>query len=380
MQIGLVAPGGFSRNGHKGTIPALLSLAERLAQRHRVTVVVTRQEPEPSRYSLVGAEVINLGQVASGLPGGIAAVRLRRMMKALGDAGRRFDVLHAVWAAECGVLAVLAGRRWRVPVVVSVGGGELVWLPEVGYGGRKSWVNRVQTAMALRFAHVVTAGSRYARIPLEGRQPQPQVVPLGAETARFHGTVTRPPGPPWRLIHVASLNPVKNQVMCLRALRLVVDKLPFVRLDIVGEDWLDGALQRTVHELGLTDHVHFHGLLESETMTPLLHQAHLYLQSSWHESQGVAVCEAAVAGVPTVGTPVGLVAELAPDASWVVPHNDAEAMADAILTLLGDRAQRERLAHAAQRWAMAHDADWTAATFETIYRQLRAGRKGGDDV
>ncbi len=133
---------------------------------------------------------------------------------------------------------------------------------------------------------------------------------------------------------------------------------------------MDAVAHRLVDELGLSRVVRFRGLLDHEALVPLYRQAHLYLQSSWHESQGVAVCEAAASGVPTVGTAVGVVAELAPEAAWAVPCDDAAAMADAILTLLGDRQRRERLAQAAQCWAWEHDADWTAATFAAMYRQL----------
>ena len=372
MRIGLIAPGGIDRSGRRDVIPALLSLTERLARHHQVTVVVVRQEPEPCRFPLLGAEVVNLGYMAARKPGRVSLRCLCRMLAALGLDGRRLDVLHAFWIAECGVLAALAGRLWQVPVVVSVGGGELVWVPQVGYGGQGDWQCRVQAAVALRCARAVTAGSHYARLPLKGHHPESRVVPLGVDTTRFHGSVQRPDGPPWRLLHAASLNKVKNQGMLLRALQLVVDQLPGVQLDIVGDDCLHGALHRMVAELGLTRVIHFHGLLDHEAMVPLYRQAHLYLQSSWHESQGVAVCEAAACGVPTVGTAVGLVAELAPAAAWAVPCDHAAAMADAILTLLRNRAHREQLGRAAQDWARAHDADWTAVTFTALYEQLGA--------
>ncbi|ETX03827.1 MAG: hypothetical protein ETSY2_32360 [Candidatus Entotheonella gemina] len=371
MRIGWIVPGGFDRRGRKAVIPALLSLTERLARHHDVTVVVLHQEPEPCRYPLLGAEVINLGAVPNAWPDIVSFERLRRMMTELEAVGRHLDVLHGFWISETGVLAVLAGRLWQVPVVVSVGGGELIWVPEIGYGGGRHWYSRSQAKVALQWADVITVGSHYARKPLGEITPEPRVVPLGVDAKQFYGPVQRLDGPPWRLIHVASMNQVKNQGMCLRAMRLVADRLPSVRLDLVGEDWLNGALHRMVDELGLADVVHFHGWLESEAMIPVLRRAHLYLQSSWHESQGVAVCEAAAAGVPIVGTPVGVAADLVPyKASWVVPHDDAGAMADAILTLLKDRQRRELLGRAGQHWVQTHDADWTAATFESIYRQL----------
>ncbi len=52
--------------------------------------------------------------------------------------------------------------------------------------------------------------------------------------------------------------------------------------------------------------IQFHGFMENLSLLTFYQQAHVLVQSSRHEGQGVAVCEAAAAGVPTVGTAVGL--------------------------------------------------------------------------
>ena len=117
----------------------------------------------------------------------------------------------------------------------------------------------------------------------------------------------------------------------------------------------------------------FHGFLPSERVAPLYRQAHLLLHSSRYESQAVVVGEAAAAGLPSVGTAVGVLAELAPAAAVAVPAGDAPALAEAALALLHDPVRRERIGLAAQAWARAHDADWTAARFEAIYQQVVRG-------
>ena len=75
-------------------------------------------------------------------------------------------------------------------------------------------------------------------------------------------------------------------------------------------------------------------------------------------------------GVPTVGTAVGVVAEMSPEAALAVPLRDSQALAEGILALLSDEPRRTRMAHAAQEFAQTHDADWTAAQFEALYRRL----------
>jgi glycosyltransferase involved in cell wall biosynthesis len=84
----------------------------------------------------------------------------------------------------------------------------------------------------------------------------------------------------------------------------------------------------------------------------------------------MAVLEAALAGVPTVGTDVGHVNEWAPDAAIAVPVGDARALADAITSLLADEPRRLSIARAAQRRSVAIDADYTALSFERLYAQV----------
>jgi glycosyltransferase involved in cell wall biosynthesis len=266
-----------------------------------------------------------LGQIKSAIPEIFLPLRLAQLFKAIRQWGRRPDILHAFWAGETGVLAGLAGRLLRAPVVVSLWSGDLVWLPEINYGAQGRWRTRLPIALSLRLANRITAGSQFALTPLSGQEAH--WLPLGVDTTLFGASSSQTPGPPWRLLHVAHRNRVKDQTTLLSALQQVIAWQPDIRLDWVGGDWLAGDLTTQIDEAGLGYVIHFHGVQPLETILPLYHQAHLFVQSSLHESQGVAVCEAAAAGVPTVGTAVGLVAELAPEAALAVPAGQPAALA-----------------------------------------------------
>ncbi len=84
--------------------------------------------------------------------------------------------------------------------------------------------------------------------------------------------------------------------------------------------------------------------------------------------------EAAVAGVPAVGTRVGHVAAWSPDAAVAVPVGDDEALARAVMALLKNENRRLAIAHEAQRRAIANDADATALRVNEIYEELVTGR------
>jgi glycosyltransferase involved in cell wall biosynthesis len=285
-------------------------------------------------------------------------------------------VIHGFWAGESGLMAGMLGKWLGVPVLISLGGGELSWLPEIGYGGQGRRWTRWQASLALHLATrrggqaLVTAGSHFALEQLRRQGISAQWVPLGVKVELFTGSITRPPGPPWRLMQAASLNRDKGPEVLLRAVRRITDREPQVQLDWFGEDTLGGEAQQLAKALGLDEQVVFRGFKPVDELVPYYRQSHLYLQSSFHESQGVAVLEAAAAGTTTVGTAVGLVAELAPDMAVATPVGDDQAQVQAALDLLADPLRRAVLGQQAQLWAEQHDASWTATQFERLYVQV----------
>jgi glycosyltransferase involved in cell wall biosynthesis len=142
------------------------------------------------------------------------------------------------------------------------------------------------------------------------------------------------------------------------------------QLDIVGEDTLGGAMQALSRELGLGDRVRFLGFQTQRQLRPLVEAADLLIVSSRHEAGPVAMLEAAVVGVPTVGTLVGHIAEWAPSAAAGVQVGDWNGLAHAIRRLLDDEDLRLRLARNAMQRATVEHAGYTAARFEEIYLRL----------
>jgi len=321
MNIALFVPGGVDQSARRRVIPALLALIERLASQHNVWVIAINQYPDYRRYALLGAEVINLGAPALGIMPGVMS-RFCKVRSLLKEEKLQWDILHAFWVGPCSNLALALGFWLRLPVIVSVGGGESVWFEDIAYGGCGNWRGKLLLSLALKYAAAVTVGSDYLKhtLPTATRLYR---VPLGVDSGYWRGgeTISRP-APPWRLLHIASINRVKDPDILLQALRLLVKRGEPVVLDWFGEDTLNGAIQRKADTAGLNGIVRFHGLIENRSLFAFYHRAHLLVQSSRHESQGIAVCEAAAMGVPTVGTAVGLVADLAPEAALATPVQD----------------------------------------------------------
>jgi glycosyltransferase involved in cell wall biosynthesis len=374
MRIALIVPGGVSADGVHEVIPALVSLIERLSRDHQVLVLATDQAASPPVYSLLGATIVCLGGRRRGVLGRIRvlAAALRRL--------RRFrpTLIHAFWLSPTSSIAIIAGRLLGIPVVASVGGGELVAIRRIGYGGAGSWRGRLHASLALRFAAAVTAGSRYALGPVIARRPDARWLPFGAERAPAPGLTGGGETDLVRLLVVANVNRVKGPEVVIGALaRLRREGKVDARLDWIGEDTMAGSTADLARSIGLQDGVAFRGFAPHIEVLAWMDRADLLIQGSHHESQGVAVLEAAMRGLPTVGTAVGLVAELAalPDpAAIAVAVGDVRALAEAIATVIADAPRRARIGAAARAWAQAHDADWTAASFEAIYAEVTRPR------
>jgi glycosyltransferase involved in cell wall biosynthesis len=364
MRLGIIVPGGVDASGEYRVIPALLSLIRRLAQRHELRVIALAQQGGSGRWPLLGAEVINAGRPLSAARA--CAVILAEHRR------RRFDVLHAFWAGTPALAAVAVGRFARIPTLVHAAGGELTALPDIGFGGQLRMRGRWATRWSLANANCVTAASA-SMLDLASRVGVRALrVPLGADLDQWRSRAPRArgSGETMRLVHVASLNRVKDQPTLLEALAQLRATGRAATLDIVGEDTLHGAVQDLSRQLGLDGAVKFHGFRTQRELVPIVERAHLNLVSSLHEAGPVAMLEAAVAGVPTAGTAVGHLLEWHGDGALTVPCRDPFALAEVIAELFDDDDRRLRLASRAQQRALAEDADFTARSFERCYEQL----------
>ena len=367
MRIALVVPGGVDRSGEYRVIPALLSLLRRLTAQHAVDVFALRQEPRPAAWDLNGARVHNIG-------GG--NVRIRAVGSICGQHRRTpFHLVQSIWSGACGSIAVCAARLLGLPSLVHVAGGEPVAVPDIGYGGRLTWHGRLEEALVLRGASVVTAASAGLIRTLATLGCAARRVPLGADLDVWcpRAPLRRDTRRPARLVQVASLNRVKDQTTLLRALAALADTGVSFETDIIGEDTLGGELQALCGSFGLADRVRFHGFLPQSRMVPLVRAADVMVVSSRHEAGPLAVLEAAALGVPSVGTRVGHIAEWAPDAALAVEVGEHRALAAAIGALLADEELRLRLATNAAERSLKEDADFTARQFEALYREVLDG-------
>ena len=362
----MIVPGGVDRTGRERVIPVLLWVIERLAAQAELHVFALHQEPKPDQWPLLGATVHNIGRRP------VTSRTLATMWSEHGKAP--FDLVHAYWASGPGVIAAAFRMLTDTPAVLTLPGGDLCAFDDIEYGGLRTFAGRLRVKVAIAGANAVIAQSGPIRREAAELGISSQVLPFGIALNHWpvRQPVTRVPGSPLRLIHVADLNRIKDPETLLLALAELRERGADFHLDQLGLDTLGGSVQRRAQELGIDDRISFHGHCSRERVRDLVERSDLMLVTSRHEGGPIVALEAGVAGVPTVGTRVGQVADWAPEAAVAVEVGDAGALADAIQYLGSNEERRLRIARAAQARAVRDDADATAAGLMGIYARLLA--------
>jgi glycosyltransferase involved in cell wall biosynthesis len=200
----------------------------------------------------------------------------------------------------------------------------------------------------------------------DGRRPS-RVVPLGIDVERFasgkavlDGTVVG---------NVARLAEQKGQRTLLAAVPQVLRGHPEVRFAIAGDGELRQELEEAAKELN--DHVYMLG--NRSDVPDLLASFDVFAYPSRFEGLCLAVLEAQAAGVPVVATPVGGIRETVVDGvtGLLVPPDDPEALATAILRLLDDPRLARRLVDAARDQARRYTEERMVAETLAVYDSMR---------
>lgn len=336
MKIGIVLP-GFSADEHDWCIPALYNFVRALARQDEIHVFALEYPYRRSQYDFFFATVHALGGAHRGK---LYAPRLwsDAFSEILAEHRRaRFNLLHAFWVNKPGVVAGIAAGALRVPLIASVAGGELVALPQIGYGGQLNSFERMTVGWVMKRADRVTVGSHYLQAIAARWRRDVQVIPLGVDTNLF-SVPSANSHTEIRILNVGSLNRVKHQDILLDAFARID---PSARLEIIGAGEEEKSLRARASDLGISRRVDFAGEIAHDALPHKYRSADIFVQSSLHEAQGMALLEAAACGMAIAGTPVGVLPELAQRGAAIAASGfDAVALADAILRAV---AQREEL-------------------------------------
>lgn len=123
-----------------------------------------------------------------------------------------------------------------------------------------------------------------------------------------------PENRPLDVLGVGSLLPVKDWPKWLQTLRLVADRRPTLRAELVGEGPELKRLERLIESLDLGPNVQLSGQLPRDQVLDKMRQTRVLLHTAHFESYGFVLAEAAAQGCRVVSTPVGIAQTFGPTA------------------------------------------------------------------
>lgn len=217
--------------------------------------------------------------------------------------------------------------------------------------------------MSLAYADAVLTVNRNIRDLFILRNPiahKIEVVMNAPDPRYFHsdGSGAPPPNGSFRLFHHGQILRRYNFESTLDAVAIALRDVPELQLDVYGdgeEAYLD-ALRRKVQADGLQNVVRFHDRVPVEQVPGLIRNAHLGLVPCRRDPfvdkvmLPVRLLEYVAMELPSVVTEVGTVRSyFGPDDVAYVAPDDAEGMAESIVTLYRNPQKRRDMAHKARR-------------------------------
>ena len=217
-------------------------------------------------------------------------------------------------------------------------------------------------------ARFVASVSAYCRAQILREIPHEDwdrmiVVHCGLDDDYFaRDTPTFPESP--RCLSVARISPEKGHLVLLDAFASVYKDHPEARLVLAGDGDMRGLVDARIAALGLEEAVEITGWVDAARVQAELAQATALVQPSFIEGLPVVIMEAMARHRPVVSTYVAGIPELVtPETGWLVPAGDAQALADALKTVIStDSETISRMAQAgAARARDRHLVDREAA-------------------
>jgi len=201
------------------------------------------------------------------------------------------------------------------------------------------------------------------------------IIPNGVDVRRFRPDLPPIPWmhdtPAFHVLFVGRFEPRKGLLYLLRAVYLLRNRIPELRLVVVGDGPLRAFYQREVGRLGIRDRVVFVGRVSREQLPRYYVSADVFVSpATGAESFGIVLLEAQACGTPVVASRIPGYAQVIRDGEngLLVPPRSPRHLARALFQLYRNPAKRaalraKGLAVVRERYAW----DRVAAQVEAFY-------------
>jgi len=304
-----------------------------------------------------------------------AAVRMAADVHRLRRAGERVDHLHAHFAHDPALVALLTGRLTGVPYSVTAHARDLYQIPV------RSLLARARAAVAFVTCCAVNADYLRSVMPVP-LHPRLRLIHHGVELDRFVPAPRPDTGTPVEILSVGRLVEKKGFPDLLRACaRLKEAGSPPFRLRIHGDGPLREELGALRDELGLADEVELLGECDTDEVLRAYQRADVFALTPCVTADGDrdgvpnVIVEAMACGLPVLTTDAGGIPEAVRHGTTglVAPPRDVAAISEALELLVTDGSRRRSMGEAGRRLAEERfDVRVAAAELSRVFAGARS--------
>ena len=308
-------------------------------------------------------------------PWQISDAELSELLSVLSETRAR--LLH-IYFGHIGVHLLPLIRAWKNPSIVSFHGADV--MVDMNKPAYREATLRMLDAVTLVLVRSESLRRAVVDLGCDPKKIEIQRTGIPLEEFPFRDRAV-PKNGEWRFVQAGRLIEKKGLPVTLRAFSTFLKKHPNATLTIAGEGPLLPELQRVVGELGITDRVSFTGFVSQEQLREIYYRSHIFLHPSQTgrdgNQEGIpnSMLEAMATGLPVFATEHGGIPEAIENgASGVlVPEQDDEALARAMLNAAQDPGLLSRIGHAgADAVRKKFDLQQQAQRLEDIYLRMIA--------
>jgi len=174
------------------------------------------------------------------------------------------------------------------------------------------------------------------------------------------------------ILDVGTIEPRKNLVTLVRAFAQILQQTSFRPQLVIagGEGWMMDEFHELIGKADLGNRIHFTGYVDDEDLVALYSSCRVFVYPSVYEGFGLPPMEAMACGAPVIAGDIPVLRETLADSALLVEPLDANGLANAIVSVLGDENEQLRLSALSRRRAEQFSWSETARMTLEVYKQV----------
>ncbi len=331
--------------GGGGGVASQKIAEEYVRQGHHVECVTTRYGSLPQREILggvwvhrvrvLGKRTISAAGMLSLLSFPVCAYRYTvNLCK-----NKKFDCIHTHFSVPTGPLGVWISRKFGIPNIVSLHGGD-VFDPTKRFSPHRWWILRKCNRWIFKNASCIVAQSKMTKQKTKlyyGYHKKVRVIPYPHQIIHIEHCSRKNLGMEEQEKYVVSVGRLvkrKGYDFLIRSMRFVDD----AKLLIIGDGPEYCSLKKLVSKMGMDEKVLLPGAKYGYEKFQYLENSDVFVLSSVYEPFGIVLQEAMQAGLPIISTKDGGQRDLIEDGlnGLLLDYGDERKLAEYIQMILHD--------------------------------------------